>query len=116
MAIRCAWCGKPIFIGDPVTLYSSAEKNFQIPEYAVRYSENPIKLVGCMRWDCAETGADRCGFWLPPGVVHRVLSPIEQMMATGTVVVVADVGDMREAIETTKRFSETHKHATSHMG
>ncbi|NTW88760.1 MAG: hypothetical protein HGB26_06475, partial [Desulfobulbaceae bacterium] len=100
MAIRCAWCGKPIFIGDPVTLYSPS-KGFEIPEYAVRYSEDPLRLVGCLRWDCADSGIDRSGFWMPPGEVMRVMSPIEQVLATGTAAIVSDVNDMREAIETT---------------
>ena len=105
MAIRCAWCGKPIFIGDPVTLYSP-NKGFEIPEYAVRYSEDPLRLVGCLRWDCADSGIDRSGFWIPPGEVMWVMSPIEQVLATGTAAIVSDVNDMREAIETTTRFAK----------
>ncbi|NTW30199.1 MAG: hypothetical protein HGA33_02895 [Candidatus Moranbacteria bacterium] len=105
MAIRCAWCGKPIFIGDPVTLYSPNE-GFEIPEYAVRYSEDPLRLVGCLRWDCADSGIDRSGFWMPPGEVMRVMSPIEQVLATGTAAIVSDVNDMSEAIETTTRFAK----------
>ncbi len=42
---------------------------------------------------------------MPPGQVMRVMNPIEQMMATGTAVVVNDLGDMHEAIETTKKYS-----------
>ena len=44
------------------------------------YNENPLQLVGCLRWECASTGADRMGFWVPPGIVHRVPSAIEMCM------------------------------------
>ncbi len=75
MVIKCAWCGGVIFIGDPITLYSPVKKDFEIPEHAVIYKEKPLQLIGCLRWDCAETGADRMGFWLPPGKVERVRDP-----------------------------------------
>ena len=77
MAIRCAWCGKVIFIGDPITLYTPSNKNFKIPEYAIVYNKKPLQLVGCLRWDCAETGGDRAGFWIPPGKVERVPTGFE---------------------------------------
>lgn len=78
MAIRCAWCGEPIHIGNPVTLYTPSKRGFVIPTYAVRYSKDPLQLVGCLAWGCAETGADRAGFWMPPGEVFRVPTVFEQ--------------------------------------
>lgn len=84
MAIRCAWCGEPIAIGDPVTLYL-ARPGIAIPPHAVRY--NHQSLVGCLGWNCAETGADRAGFWEPDpdqpgkGRVRRVPSPFEMLIA-----------------------------------
>lgn len=39
MAIRCAWCGEPIFIGDPITLYTP-RGDFKVPEHTVVYSKN----------------------------------------------------------------------------
>lgn len=83
MTIICPWCGKPIFVGDYVTLYTPTDPNFKIPEGAVVYSENPLQLVGCQRSTCAETGADYCGIWDVPGVVKRFLSAIERAMMTG---------------------------------
>lgn len=80
MAIKCAWCGHVIFIGDPITLYTPRDKDFKVPEHAVAYRENPLQLVGCLRWECAETGADRAGFWLPPGAVQRVPTAYEMCM------------------------------------
>ena len=97
MTIRCAWCGKPIFIGSPITLYSpSKPKEFAVPEYAVVYDANRLVLVGCLRWECAETGADRMGFWVPPGVVERVLSPLELCAMTGQVVINNNLGNPGE--------------------
>ena len=80
MAIQCAWCGKPIFIGDLITLYSPAGK-FEVPNYAVKYNENPLQFVGCPRSNCADTGADYFGRWLPPGKVSRFSSLIEKSFA-----------------------------------
>ena len=86
MAIRCAWCGHAIFIGDPITLYTPP-KDFKIPEYAVIYKENPLQLIGCLRWNCAQSGADRAGFWLPPGRVQRVQTVYEMCIRNGIVVI-----------------------------
>lgn len=91
-AIRCAWCGEPIFIGDAVTLYG-AKKGFEVPDGAVVYQEKPRIVVGCLRWDCADTGADRAGFWVYPGEVKRVASPLELCLSTGGVVMASDVSD-----------------------
>ena len=79
MSIKCAWCGNLIHIGDPVTLYLPQE-SFKIPEYAVRYDKDERCLVGCLGFECTTTGADRQGFWVPPGKVKRVASPIETMV------------------------------------
>lgn len=103
MAIKCAWCGGVIFIGAPITLYSPAKEDFKIPEHAVVYSKDPLKLVGCLRWKCADSGVDRVGFWLPPGTVMRVPSPLEVAMQSGGTVVVSDLGDPKEAVESLQK-------------
>jgi len=87
MTITCPWCGRPIYVGDYVTLYTPTDPNFKIPEGAVVYSENPLQLVGCQRRDCAETGADYCGIWEIPGKVKRIPSAIERVLMTGEPVV-----------------------------
>lgn len=95
MSIQCAWCENSIHIGDPVTLYIPNE-SFKIPKHAVRYDEDPECLVGCLGWNCASSGADRQGFWMPPGRVARVLSPIEMLMSSkngGEVIIVTDLSD-----------------------
>jgi hypothetical protein len=49
----------------------------------VRYTEDDSNaLVGCLRWDCADTGADMCGRWMPPGKVERTPSPMELCLAS----------------------------------
>lgn len=103
MAIPCAWCEKPIFIGDPVTLYSPVDKTFEIPDHAVIYDKERLQLVGCLRWECADTGADRAGFWLPGddgnGHVERVPTAYEILQASGakSPVVIHDIHDIDEA-------------------
>ena len=82
MSIKCAWCGKPITIGSPVTLYTPKEE-FEIPEHAVHYTKNDSKaLVGCSGRGCAIPGFDICGKWMPPGEVKRLPSPVELCIAT----------------------------------
>lgn len=78
MAIPCAWCGLPITLGDPITLYKPKE-GYTPPTGVVTHEE---ALVGCLRWECAYSGADRAGFWVPDeknekGRVMRVPSPLE---------------------------------------
>ena len=95
MTIRCAWCGDSIHIGDPVTLYVPNEI-YKIPEYAVKYKEDERCFVGCLGWDCASSGADRQGFWMPPGKVSRVPSPIEMLLSgknIGRAVIIGDLSD-----------------------
>lgn len=89
MSIRCAWCGEPIHIGDPVTTLCVAQ-DYIPPEYAVRYEDN--SFVGCLSWGCGEA-IFRSGFWMPPGVVHRVMSPIEMVISSGSAVFVQDLSD-----------------------
>lgn len=80
MTIQCAWCELPIFIGSPVTLYSPRDKEKSMPKHAVLHNKEYNFYVGCLRWECAHTVADRCGFWYPPGKVNRVPSPIEMCL------------------------------------
>ena len=62
MTIQCAWCKLPIFIGNPITLYV-ATGGIGDRAHAVVWTQNPLRLVGCM--DCADTLTDQGGFWLP---------------------------------------------------
>jgi len=87
MTIQCAWCKKPIFIGEPVTLYGHKQSSKALAAHVVVYSDIPLQVVGCLRMACAETGADYQGVWQPdpqhPGKGHvvRIQSPIEMLMA-----------------------------------
>ena len=65
MTVRCAWCGDPIMIGDPITLYSPSDPTFEPPDHAVVFYPQPLQLVGCGRTTCADTGADYAGVWVP---------------------------------------------------
>lgn len=92
MGIRCTWCGGLITIGSPVTLLVPL-KSFAVPEYAVRHIENGVtSFVGCLSSRCADV-FDICGYWVPPGKVMRVPSPIELCLGTGDVVLVGDVSN-----------------------
>ena len=86
MAIQCAWCGKPIFIGARITLYSPTAK-YQVPEYAVTYNHDPsfrLVLVGCVRSTCTDFGSfDASGVWAPPGEVQRIPRAEELLLASG---------------------------------
>ena len=107
MTIRCAWCGEPIFISNSITLYSPKyPENFEILEGAVVYSQEPLRLVGCLRSNCAHTGGDRAGFWYPPGQVYRVLSPIEAVMMNPEkgAVSVGNLDDPQEALQLQSKY------------
>ncbi|MEK7658485.1 MAG: hypothetical protein AAB352_01300 [Patescibacteria group bacterium] len=98
MSIRCAWCGKSILVGDPITLNTPVRKDWQVPDYAVKYKKDPLQLVGCLRWECADSGIDRAGFWMPPGKVYRVASPMEMVLATNDVAICNDITDISKAV------------------
>ncbi len=70
MTILCAWCGKPIFVGDPVTLsMHNPESDPPLQRCAVRHSDG--SHIGCVRCTC--TGAHKTntavGVWQSPGDV-----------------------------------------------
>ncbi len=81
----------------PATLYSPRDKERKMPDYAVLHDKERNSYVGCLRWNCAETGADRAGFWYPPGKVMRVPSPIEMALQSGSAVCVGDLSNSKEA-------------------
>ena len=87
MTIVCPWCGELIFPGDYVTLYTPTDPKFKIPHGAVVYSQEPLKLVGCQRRNCAQSGADYCGTWEAPGEVRRFQSALERVLETGEPVI-----------------------------
>ena len=97
MAIRCAWCSQPIFIGDPITLYSPSDPNFQLKADCVKHRSDPDQYVGCLRMNCADTGADLSGYWVPPGKVHRIISPIEMCLGERSALLCDNICDMRQA-------------------
>lgn len=109
MTIRCAWCDRPIFIGDEVTLYAPAEGCI-VPEHAVVYQTFPMQLVGCLRWDCARDLKDRAGFWIldpnQKGVAYVLRVPTADEMLreqhnSDLASIVGDASDIAEALDPT---------------
>lgn len=100
MAIQCAWCGRTIFIGDPVTLFTPKDPEFVAPEHAVVFKEQPLQLIGCLRSSCCDTVADRAGVWVPDegGNGHVQLLQSIYSMATGSEGVI--IGDITNPNET----------------
>ena len=48
MSIQCAWCGGPIVIGSPITLYIPKDPS-KVPTYATPYKRgNHMAFVGCL--------------------------------------------------------------------
>lgn len=80
MTVPCAWCGRPIFIDDPITLYRKLS-DYRTIENSVALPHDSSRWVGCMRMDCAESAADRAGMWVPgengKGEVFRLPTPLE---------------------------------------
>lgn len=114
MAIRCAWCSNPIFIGQPVTLYTPPS-DFQIPAHAIVYSQDPLRLVGCLGWDCADTGAARAGFWLPgengKGRVQRIQTAYDALLKSEepSIAIVDDLSNIKESPDSTLILLESQK-------
>jgi hypothetical protein len=95
MSIKCAWCENSIHVGDPVTLFIPKE-SYKVPEHAVRYDKDERLLIGCLGWNCAGSGIDRQGFWMPPGRVERIPSPIEILLSgesKGKAIIVNDLSN-----------------------
>lgn len=82
--INCAHCGFPIVPGEPITLYEMAE-DFVPKEGSRKYGDEYNCHIGCMRFDCADTGMDRAGFWEYPGMVRRVQNIYETILADPTI-------------------------------
>lgn len=85
MTILCAWCRKPIFIGDPIMLNApDPEGEFLPPEAVVHNGQ----FVGCIRCclRCAESGEGPDGFWMPgadgKGKVEEVKTLAETLLDT----------------------------------
>lgn len=103
MAIQCAWCNRPIFVGDPVTLYMPSDPYIWFSPSVAYMTFDKLEMVGCGRTDCAETGADYAGYWVPSGLrpegrwiggVKRMTSIYETVLANNRSVVADDLSSM----------------------
>lgn len=112
MAIQCAWCGRLIYICDPVTLYHQ-DKIHQLSKTTTKINSNIINDVetytGCLRDDCADSLLDRAGFWYPPGVVEHVISPRNQVGFTLKIITLEDIYDIKKAFEIKAAILEPYK-------
>ena len=97
MAIPCSWCGRTIFIGDPITLYTTTDRRGR-HEMPLFYREDANAVVGCLRMNCADSGADRAGFWVPnkngKGMVERIPTVFEHIIRSNSEAAI--VRDVRE--------------------
>lgn len=116
MAILCAWCGELILPDSPITLYSPIDqlktplkpgsKAFVVENGTANYvpftgfipEGHHLVYVGCLRWNCSISGADRAGFWIPPGMILRTPSPLELALNSNEPVIIEDLGDIRKAL------------------
>ena len=87
-------------MGDPVTLYMPSHPYVWFPPNAAAMSVDRLEMVGCGRADCAHTGADYAGYWIPALVqkqgrwlagVRRMTSIYESVLANNRAVVVDDL-------------------------
>lgn len=108
-SILCAWCKNIIMPDDPVTLYT-ANKDFIPPRGSKSfvYAENHelvevtdhsscksgVVFAGCL--ECCNCAADRVGFWVRPGKILTVMSPLRVALEIGEVC--GDAYDIDEAI------------------
>lgn len=78
MAIRCAWCGETILIGEPITLYSPAFGS-EMPDFAVEEDARtlPRNFIGCFRDRCVVPGETMDGILIPPGKARRIEKPFD---------------------------------------
>lgn len=67
MSIRCGWCGEPILIGDPVTLFSLSDVNCdEAHKDAMIYKIGSMAfLIGCFDINCVSGVLYCASFWVP---------------------------------------------------
>lgn len=64
MAIQCTWCGRPIHIGDIVTLQKARRIDFIPPAYAVVHPTDPPQFIGCTGHRCCDDDTKPQGLWV----------------------------------------------------
>lgn len=78
MSIRCAFCTRPIFVEDQVTVFTRSEYGTLHPYDAVQQWISPEEWIGCSREECGNKGKIE-GYWGPSefhfgkGRLHRFL-------------------------------------------
>lgn len=110
-AIRCAWCGGGIAVDDPIRLSFSCDPNHQYPDYAVSYRDacGRVSYVGCLRSNCANTGAEISGYWQMPGEVCRapsVFDLVTQNPNSERVLYFRDIGSRKQTFGDLKDMTD----------
>lgn len=75
MAIQCAKCGEPIFIGDGIALGVAEDESAPRPLHSKTYTtpDGILNHILCLRHDCGHSLDNLAGFWVPPGTISHLL-------------------------------------------
>lgn len=65
--IRCASCGLPILPDEPIALYGLEGKHHPWTCYISKEGEPSKSVIGCLRWECCDSGAYFAGHWSVDG-------------------------------------------------
>ncbi|MFH1088361.1 MAG: hypothetical protein V1719_00795 [Patescibacteria group bacterium] len=68
--IRCASCGLPILPGAPIARYNIVGSHKPWTCYISEEMDGRVSrktVIGCLRWDCCDTGAYFSGHWTEEG-------------------------------------------------
>ncbi len=89
--IRCAACGHIILPGDGVALYDTELNKMKYASVAHRIDERTV--LGCMRWDCCESGAFFGGNWSEQGFVPQFngSNVAQEAFRTGRPIIVENI-------------------------
>lgn len=73
MAIRCAYCGNPIHIGDMVIIGPAVDQGNMFDQYTAFYKGSKIYVVCTDRASCVEVaGIAEAGIWVAPGRIQLI--------------------------------------------
>jgi hypothetical protein len=100
-----------IAVDDPIRLSFSCDPNHQYPDYAVSYRDacGRVSYVGCLRSNCANTGAEISGYWQMPGEVCRapsVFDLVTQNPNSERVLYFRDIGSRKQTFGDLKDMTD----------
>ncbi|MBI5765687.1 hypothetical protein HZA71_00475 [Candidatus Falkowbacteria bacterium] len=75
MVIQCIWCKKPIFPGNPISVFTAVGKH-KIPDQAYILTGKPLQAISCADPGCLKKfNGEINGIWVAPGKVGEIFSP-----------------------------------------